>query len=210
MGEPRAKKARAENTPAPDSRITWSQKFTDFAVVLKSGDELRCHKHVLSDNSPFLDDLLSGETAEARANKLDVSGLEEETVVSFLQYVYTPCPQERPRGSSYKRVFEEKRLTMELLEMAHRYGVQDLQDDCTKHLIKNINENNVMAMWMKGESMENDGLRDGAMSHLIASKVKPIEKVPGFTDTFGPLPKPVLDLLNRYDLAYRQSRRSYY
>ena len=69
--------------------VTWSQKHTDFALVLKSGQELKCHKFVLAESSPFFDTMLSQQQfTETATSRMKVGHIEEVTVYSFLEYLY--------------------------------------------------------------------------------------------------------------------------
>ena len=122
---------------SPEFQVTWSQKLTDFGVILKSGKELRVHKHVLAENSMVLEAMLSHEMEETLRSQMKMDHYNENTVVSFLQYLYSGTKDAKTRDLIgaligrgkyiYKRCFEEEKLTVELLRMAHFYKVDDLQ-----------------------------------------------------------------------------------
>ena len=62
-------------------KVNWSHRFTDSFVTLKSGEELKVHKHVLADNSPVFEAMLSQDSEEAGNNKFSIPNIEDEIVV---------------------------------------------------------------------------------------------------------------------------------
>jgi len=76
--------------PGKPGSVTWSQKHTDFALVLKSGQELKCHKFVLAESSSFFDTMLNQQQfTETSTSRMKVEHMEEVTVYSFLEYLYS-------------------------------------------------------------------------------------------------------------------------
>jgi len=55
------------------------------------------------------------------------------------------------------------------LKLAHLYQVQDLIDDCTTHLAQNVNDTNVVTIWMSGETCQIERLREAAFAYLVNS-----------------------------------------
>lgn len=193
--------------------ITWSQKHTDFTIVLKSGEELSVHKHVLADNSLVFEAMLSQDMEEAKNNKCTIESFEDVTVVDFLQYLYSDCLKNKdiidliraalgPDKHIFKRTdFEKDKFTSELFSMANYYQVEDQMLDCTKYLKEHITDDNVMGIWMEAEKSSNHVLCEAALDHLVERpKDKTLEDVPGFSEAFASHDKPLKDLLNRFSL----------
>jgi len=188
-------------------QVTWSQKHTDFTIVTASGNELKCHKFILAENSPFFDAMLQKDCMETKINQMDLKHVEEETLIKFIQYLYAHPTDEAvnqdhsaaPVGSSeyvYHRRFPKEDLTLDLLSIGHMYEVKDLEMDCANYLKENISDNNVMEVWMEAERCKNRILCEKAVKHLVdRPKEKPMGNVPGFSEAFKSHEKPLVDLL---------------
>jgi len=198
------------SVPDSDLKVTWSQKLTDFTIVLKSGKHLKVHKHVLAENSEAFEAMLTQEFEEAKTNQMSMAHFEDTTVYSFIEYLYADRIKDPeilrqiragigPDDYIYKRCFQAQKLTVNLLKTAHMYGVEDLKTDCTEHLKKNISDDNVMEIWMAAETMENTNLSSTAMKHLVESpQGKSLCDVPGFSEAYQSHEKPLRDLLGTF------------
>jgi len=168
----------------------------------------------LGEHSPVFDAmLLRPEMKEAKSGKYTIENYEVETVISFLQYLYSDCVNDEnvidlirgtvgPGEHVYKRTkFEKEKYTLELLSMAHFYHVEDLILDCTEYLKANISDNNVMDVWMKAEKCANNRLCQIALYHLVESENSAVlADVPGFTEAFASHDKPLKDLLEKLSI----------
>ena len=67
---------------------TWDTRWSDFAIVVDTGEELKCHKVVLAQCSPFFDTMLSSNLEETKNNKMEAKDFSLETVRTFLEFVY--------------------------------------------------------------------------------------------------------------------------
>jgi len=138
-----------------------NRKFTDFVLLPKFGKELKCHKFVLVENSPVFEAMLTQDFEEAITNEMKLDDFDEETVSTFLEYLYTPAKDKAfdsvtaelirtgPQGNVYKRTFEKERLTPELLKMSFKYQVDDLQKDCIEYLKAHINNDSTALMLLE-------------------------------------------------------------
>jgi len=172
----------------------------------------------LGEHSPVFDAmLLRPEMKEAKSGKYTIENYEVETVISFLQYLYSDCVNDEnvidlirgtvgPGEHVYKRTkFEKEKYTLELLSMAHFYHVEDLILDCTEYLKANISDNNVMDVWMEAEKCANDSLYQIALDHLVERENSAVlADVPGFTEAFASHDKPLKDLLEKLSIKYIQ------
>jgi len=113
--------------------VTWSQKYTDFSVESKDGFVFRCHKYVLDQNCAYFEGLLSHDYKETKEGMLKFRDFDGVTVGAFLQYLYAH-KYDKCAGQEFNRKFSRDKLTSELLVMAHVCQVEDLEEDCVKHL----------------------------------------------------------------------------
>ena len=141
--------------PMSKPRPSWNQKFTDFEIILQSGEKLRVHKLVLADNSEVFEAMLTKDMEESNTSKMSLEHFEEDAVITFIQYLYAGRVDDlktieqlkagvSPNEYIYKRSFDKDKFTIELLKMADMYQVEDLKLDCTEYLKKTISDDNLM------------------------------------------------------------------
>jgi len=175
--------ATKESSPGATPEDTLGrEEYSDFALVLKNGQELLCHKVKLAEVSPVFRAMLRQNCAETQSNKMKVTQFGPETVESFLDYVYTDI-ELVPDQALYQKNFDEERLTPELLRMCHMYGVKNLQNRCVEHLKESIGDINAVDIWSAAEIIGNDSLKTKALNHLVKKKDKLLE-IPGLKDSF--------------------------
>jgi len=195
-GQPNPTIRKSTNNPgaAPANLdVTWSQRHTDFVIILKSGQELGVHK-VISENSPVFDAMLEQDMKEALNNQVKIHQFNETTVVSFLEYIYFQCGKQMFKSED----FEQNKFTVDLMSMAHYYQVQSLLTDCAEYLKAHINDSNVMDVWMEAEKCESKTLCAAALEHLVERpNGKLLQEVPGFQDAFQANDKPLKDLVSK-------------
>lgn len=196
------------------SRATWSQEFTDFALVVKSelscGEEweLKCHKHVLAENSPVFKAMLKTDYAETKTSQMWIEDFKEETVILFLKYIYTPVRDVDavklmraalgPKKYIFTRKFDTEKISLDLLKMSHKYEVEDLQMDCAEYLGENLSDDNVVETWLEAKKMDIENLYYKALRHLIYKRPRDsgsFLNVPGFPEIFNSLEKSMQDFL---------------
>ena len=105
---------------------------------------------------------------------MKVAKFDPGTVESFLDYIYSVLEL---MGN-----FDEKRLTLEVLKMAHMYEVKHLQDKCVEHMKKNIKDANVVEIWTGAEKMGNAELKKVTLEYL-GKKQKQVLDVPGLKES---------------------------
>jgi len=195
--------SKAEANP----KVTWDQMFTDFTIVLQSGNRVKVHKYVLAKNSEVFENMLNKDMEETKNNEMSLEHFNDETVVSFIEYLYAGCLQDQgmirqiragvgPDEYIYRRSFAREKLTIDLLRIGHMYYVEDLKMDCTEYLKKNICDDNVIDVWLGADTLENEGLVSTAIQHLVdRPKEKTLRDVPGFNKAFQSKDKHLQDLL---------------
>ena len=95
-----------------------------------------------------------------------------------------PKSEKERRQSGYHRQYP-KNLILDLMSIAHMYEVKDLEMDCTEYLMKNIDDDKVMEIWMEAVKFNITALCEAAIKRLVVRpKGNPLREVPGFTETF--------------------------
>ena len=77
-----------------EQQVIWSQKHSDFSIVLKSGKVLEAHKFILAKNSAVFRAMLEQEMMESKTNQVKIEDFGEATVISFLEYIYSDVVRE--------------------------------------------------------------------------------------------------------------------
>ena len=102
---------------ATQAQVTWSQKVTDFTFLLESGEELRCHKYVLVENSPVFDAMLTNAYEEAQKSQMSIGHFDKDTVIRFN---FGSLKNHENTSTSRHFTFETKRdLWQYLLDHTH-------------------------------------------------------------------------------------------
>jgi len=176
-----------EMSSKPAPRVTWSQKLADTTLILPSGETLECHKLVLATHSPIFEEIFS---QDKQKSTITVDQFEQATVVSFLEYLYAETFK-----NGHQPMMKDK-FNVQLLRMAHQYGVKKLQEDCTEYLGEKVCDENVMELWTNAEECGNESLHTTVIKHLVERATgRDLEEVPGFTEAFGNYKKPMRELL---------------
>jgi len=202
---PDIKVMAADDTPPTE--VSWNQKFTDFTVALKSGKKVKVHRHVLAKDAEVFDAMLTQDTQEKNTKEMSLEHWDESTAISFLEYLYSGSVNDSktteelreavgPNQYIYRRSFEREKLTVGLLKMADMYEVEDLKIDCTEYLTKNLNDDNVMEVWMGTQSLDNKSLHAAIVKHLAERPIgKTLKDIPGFNEAFQSQNNPLKDLV---------------
>ena len=87
-------------------------------------------------NCTYFEAPLNHDYKETKESWLKFWDFDGATVGAFLQYLYSyKC--DKCAGQQFNRKFNRDKLTSELLVMAHVCQVEDLEEDCVKHLSQN-------------------------------------------------------------------------
>ena len=131
--------------------------------------------------------------------------MEEETVYTFLEYLYSNKVGDEetipalvgPDHYIYKRSFPNKaKLTLDLMKVAHMYEVKDLVKDCAEHLKSTLCDHNVMERFLQADKFKVSRLRHGALKFLLERSSKtPVSDIPGLMASFDSNHKHLRDLL---------------
>jgi len=172
----------ARHEPSAGSKledVPNREEFSDFTIVFKNSQELKCHKIKLAEASPVFCRMMRKDCIETQTSKMQMTEFDHETVESFLDYIYQLALDQ----DIYKRKFDQKRLTAELLRFSHMYDVRSLLKKCTEHLLRNVDDTNVVEIWTVSEAIGHRELREVALQYIGEKKEKLLE-VPGVEESF--------------------------
>ncbi|KAJ8669896.1 hypothetical protein QAD02_001155 [Eretmocerus hayati] len=105
-------------------------KYYDLTLVV--GDkEFHVHKDILSLRSPVFSAMFEHDMQEKNKKILDIPDVEPEVMSEILRFIYAG------------KVESNKKLDVELLLAANKYGIQVLQDACEVAIAQNLNADNL-------------------------------------------------------------------
>ena len=105
---------------------------SDFKIVCQ-GEELKCHKLVLSLRSDFFKKMFNQEYKESNEGLMTTTDFNAQTMKSFLKYLYTDS-------------IDQVEIDYDLLRAAHLYDFKKLISECVRGLSMKINDDNVKDM----------------------------------------------------------------
>ena len=159
---------------------TWNTKWADFSLITETGEELKCHKVVLAKESKFFEAMLLSDCKETKTNKMKVEDFSLKTVSTFLEYIYAGLKWDT---YFYRKQFDKAKITLELMRFCHTYKVDGLAGECSYQLRKNIDEYNVVSIWMEAEKFEAKKLKNSALLY-IAKLGRDIATLPGIEEAY--------------------------
>ena len=174
---------QSSSSSGDEENETWDTKWTDFTLVVDTGEELKCHKMVLAKFSTFFQTMLKTSCEETAINKMHAKHFSLETVTTYLEYLYADL-EWLPDQDLYRRKFDKTQITPELMKMCHIYETNSLHEECLKYLMGNICEDNAVDIWIEAERCENQDLKDLAME-FIAMKKGDICNIPGMEEAYS-------------------------
>ena len=117
--------------------------------------------------------------------------------ISLLGYIYAETKAKleyqghyhynQPATIIYYRDIDHNRLlTPKLLELAHMFQFEELEQDCIQHLKGHITDANAMEVWAVANLIQSRALKEAVFEKLIhRSQEKPISDVPGVERLIG-------------------------
>jgi len=151
-------------------------KYPDFQLKSNDGNIHPCHRFALDNNSPVFKAMLEKDWAETNSGSMKVQDHDAQTVKDFIKYTHTPKAgsdivemarkSAQPGEHIFMRQFDRSGYAPDLLLMAHKYQVDDLQTDCIEHLSRNMSKDNVVESWMAGQTIGCTQLKTAAVKFL--------------------------------------------
>jgi len=174
----------------PTGYASWRQQFPDYKLVAETGEEFPCHKVFLTKNSPVFKGMLANDFKEGKEGKTEIKDFNHETISSLLEFLYA----EKTDG---RRDIDPKRLTPELLELAHMFQFEELEHECIQHLKDRVTDDNAIEAWDIANRTQSRALKAAVFEKLIhRSQEKPISDVPGVERLISPEVQELIGYVN--------------
>ena len=112
--------------------LLTDDETSDFKIVCE-GEELKCHKLILSLRSDFFKKMFNRDCKESNEGIMTTTDFTGKTMRSFLKYLYTDS-------------IDQVEIDCDLLRAAHLYDFKKLISECVQGLSMKINDDNVKEM----------------------------------------------------------------
>ena len=126
---------------------------TDFMFVCDNGEEVPCHKHILSAASPVLEAMVENEHKEAFDGKANLK-LSEDAGRAFIRFIYT--------GDVEKDLLKE--YASEFLAAGEFYDLKELKDLAEVELLNQLDKQNMVDMISIGELYRAEAIFEAALN----------------------------------------------
>lgn len=138
-----------------------ANRFLDF-IIVSGKREFHVHKAVLAVHSRVIGEMIEDKVKASDTGRLEILGVTEESVAQLVDYIYTGKIPEDCDG-------------VELLTLAARYEIENLQVLCEEIILKNIDYNNAFQIYSLARVFMSETLMAKAID--VIKKAVPDKKV---------------------------------
>ena len=130
----------------------------DVTLVIDDGKEVKAHRHILAQASPFFEKLLSSNMKESREGVIRLEMLTESVLGDILEFVYTGCVQ----------ISDEDRA-QDLITMADYLVLPQLKSVAGRTLTTMLNSANCVSIYQFGERYQCKEVIAGTQQFILAN-----------------------------------------
>lgn len=184
------------NTTLPDESITTSQlkgelsdhfrklleshQLTDFHIICQ-GVIIPCHRNILAARSEVFDAMMEHNMMEAEKGEVVINDFDLETVKAMILHIYTG-------EAKYTEDNAEQ-----LIRTADKYQLYGLKKKIEDGLIKEVKVENAINMFVLGDAVHADKLRDVSKKVIVRNAVA-IVKIDGWKEALGRFPDLAMEI----------------
>jgi len=161
-------------------------EYADMMVVSSNGQEIPCHRFILSARSPVFKKLISAPRAEGEDPNTPLRIMTEActaTTQAMIKYLYTDS-------------LETQEITEDLMSVAEKYQLGQLKEQCLPSFVKKVDSENCLKMYIYGHAHNYEPLKTQAFNVLDANW-NHFESTNLLIDMMKTNPQAVLEILNR-------------
>ena len=132
--------------------LLFADKELCDVKIICNGKKFECHKLVLSCRSDVFKTMFKDESdmAEANSGEVEIKDFDDETVKTFLHFIYND------------KIVAEKLIDTRLLHISEKYNVRELFLLCRSHLEKNLSFENAIDVLVSAHLTDQTSLFDAA------------------------------------------------
>jgi hypothetical protein len=118
------------------SEMFHNQTLCDVKFMLKNSEEIGAHVAILTAGSPVFAAMLQPDFLESKTRIVNIADSEMDVFKEMLVHLYT--------GKAPNLM--EMNFTQSVFEVADKYGVKSLKDDCVNLLVSQLSNDNAMEL----------------------------------------------------------------
>jgi hypothetical protein len=168
------------------SEILHNQTLCDVKFKFTNSEEIGAHVAILTARSPVFAAMLQSDFVESKTRIVNIADSEMDVFKEMLVYLYT--------GKAPK--LTENNFTQSVYEVADKYGVKSLQDDCVNLLVTQLSNNNAMEVLVWAQFHSLSKLFEKAL-RFIAKNSEELCSQPAWLDFMKDHPKLWLEINQR-------------
>ncbi|XP_033150840.1 speckle-type POZ protein-like [Drosophila busckii] len=134
--------------------ILNDSKFTDVTIITADKKELRAHKNILAARSKVFEAMFDHELEESKLNQVYINDFNEEVIRQMLQYSYTG------------KLTKLDDLNADLLAIAHKYELQELEEMCVNSLLEKLSIETAAEAFKLGDLYTYQILKESAVNMM--------------------------------------------
>ena len=139
------------------SGMFHDQTMCDIKFKFKNSEEIGAHVAILSAGCPVFAVMFQSDFVESKTRTVNIADFEMEVFKEMLIFLYTGKP---PKVIDFN-------FTKSIYEVADKYCIEHLKDDCVNILKTQLNINNAMELLVWAEFQSIRGLFDSAMVFIL-------------------------------------------
>jgi hypothetical protein len=177
------------NTAKKLTRMFLDQTNCDVQFLFKNGESIGAHILILSAGSPVFSAMFQSGFKESQTRQVTIDDIEPEVFRQLLIYFYSGEVPKLPTQVDLK-------ATQVLFEVAEKYAVEKLKEECTDMLLKQVNLETVVTLLVWSHFHSIPELYDIAMKFLVEN-FRVISFQPEWTDIIKNHPDLCLEATQR-------------
>jgi len=152
------KEESPRDSPSPsklkvqDDFLKMLEEPTNSDVTfLVGGERILAHKNILSARSKYFKAMFGAEVKENILNEVDIPDVKPQVFKGLLQFLYSGLP---PKNLS--------EISLDLLVVADKYCVEEIEDICETNVCDNLDADNVIDALLVADKIDNEAVMDDA------------------------------------------------
>ncbi|KAL7298670.1 hypothetical protein TKK_0008434 [Trichogramma kaykai] len=134
------------------------EEFSDIRIITSDGNDIPAHKAILATASPVFRAMFTHNMLENKENSVEITDTTKNTVIEMLRYIYTA-----------EVIINKVDTTIELLEIADKYQIDNLKIKCEKILCFDLSSDNAIKILIAAHKYKTKYLEDETIKFLITN-----------------------------------------
>ncbi|XP_014229085.1 speckle-type POZ protein-like A [Trichogramma pretiosum] len=136
------------------------EEFSDIRIRTSDENDIPAHKAILAAASPVFKAMFTHNMLENKENSVNITDTTNNTVIEMLRYIYTA-----------EVIINKVDITIELLEVADKYQIDNLKIECEKILYSDLSSENAIKILIAAHKYKTKYLEDETIKFITRGKI---------------------------------------